>query len=40
MPRKRSAWLAHVMKLKAKHKGVPLKEILKKASATYKKKSK
>jgi hypothetical protein len=32
-------WLAHVKKVKAKHPKLMLKDVLKKAAATYKKKT-
>ena len=34
---KRSAWLAHVMKMKRAHKGKSLKQVMKMASKTFKK---
>ena len=36
--RKPNKWLIHVKKIMKKHKGQPLKEILKIASKSYKKK--
>jgi hypothetical protein len=37
MPKKRSAWLTHVMQVKAKNKGKPFKNILQLASKSWKK---
>lgn len=37
MPKKRSAWLTHVMSVKAKNKGKQFKDILRLASKTWKK---
>ena len=39
MAKKRSAWLTHVMQVRAKNKGMAFKQVLKKASASWKKKS-
>ena len=38
MAKKRSAWLTHVMQVKAQNAGMAFKQVLKKASASWKKK--
>ena len=38
MAKKRSAWITHVMKVKAKNKGMPFSAVLKLASKSSKKK--
>ena len=39
MPKKRSAWIVHMMKVRKANPGKPLKVIMKLASKTWKKKT-